>query len=145
MDVSLSREKSVIRLTVDDSNIWSPNHQPGIIDVIADKYDISHRFRAILKSSPPSRSKDKESDTSAEAATVKAKRLPKNDVEIGNGTAEKKPVARFEGPEGANHYAIAASMINYQSLDLGEECRLRKPVYSALFSKLTFGRYLYRC
>jgi len=93
-----------------------------MVDVIADKYGLSHRFRAILKSSPPSKPQDEESTTPVQAVAITANGLPNNDIELANGTAEKQSAERLEGPEDINHYAIAKNLINYQSLDLGEEC-----------------------
>lgn len=81
-------------------------------------YGLSHRFRAILKSPPPSKSPKKETTTPAQATNP----LPNNDIELANGTAESQLVRPVEGPEDENHYAIAESLINYQSVDLGEKC-----------------------
>jgi len=93
-----------------------------MIDVIAEHYGISHRFHAILKSSPPTKPEDEGTPTAAKPATITANGLPRNDIELANGTAEKPPVKRVEGPEDINHYAIAKHLINFQSLDLGEKC-----------------------
>jgi hypothetical protein len=93
-----------------------------MIDVIANKYGLSHRFRAILKSSPPPKPQDEESATPVQPVAITANGLPNNDIELANGTAERQPAGNLEDPEGINHYAIAKSLINYQSLDLGEKC-----------------------
>ena len=101
-----------------------------MVDVIADKYGLSHRFRAILKSSPPPTSRVREAVIPAPATNT----LPNSDVEHGNGTAEMQPIRQSESPEGANHYVIARSLINFQSLDLGAEC-----------TKLKLAYHNYRC
>jgi hypothetical protein len=92
-----------------------------MIDIIADHYGISHRFHAILKSSPPTPG-DERPSTTAQAGPITANASARNDIELANGTAEKPSVTRVEGPEDANHYDIAENLINYQSLDLGEKC-----------------------
>jgi hypothetical protein len=92
-----------------------------MIDVITDRYGISHRFHAILKSSPPTPG-DEAPFTAAQAGLITANEFTRNDIELANGITEKPPVTRVEGPEDANHYDIAENLINYQSLDLGEKC-----------------------
>ena len=116
-----------MRLTVYCRNIWGPHKQAGIIDVIADCYGISHRFHAILKASPPVKPRGEGSPPAAQRTAITANGLPRNDIEIANGTAEKSPVKRVEHPEELNHYAIAGHLINYQSLDLGEKCMPSDP------------------
>jgi hypothetical protein len=118
-----------IRLMVYCRNIWGPNKQPGMVDVIAEHYGISHRFHAILKSSPPPKPEDEGPPTAAKLGTITANKLPRNDIELANGTAEKQPVGRVGGPEDINHYAIAKHLINFQSLDLGEKCMSLEAVY----------------
>lgn len=103
-------------------NIWGPNKQPGIIDVIAGRYVISHRFHAILRSSPPAEARDEGALTAAQVEALAANRLTRIDIELANGTPEKPPITHVEDPEDANHYDIAEHLINYQSLDLGEKC-----------------------
>jgi hypothetical protein len=111
-----------IRLTVYCRNIWGPNQQTGMIDLIAERYGFSHRFHAILKSSPPPKSKDERPSTAAYAGATTTNALPMNDLEHANGTTEKPQGRYVKGPEDINHYAIAENLINFQSLDLGEKC-----------------------
>lgn len=118
-----------IKLTVYCRNIWGPNKQPGMIDVIADRYGFSHRLHAILKSSPPPNLGDEDPPTAAQPGAITANGLPMNDIELANGTAEKPLVRPMEGPEDTNHYAIAERLINFQSLDLGEKCMFSKAEY----------------
>jgi hypothetical protein len=93
-----------------------------MIDVIAEHYGISHRFHAILKSSPPLKPGNEQPPPAAQPGTTTAEVLSGNDLEHANGTTEKPPVMHVGDPEDINHYAIAKHLINYQSLDLGEKC-----------------------
>jgi hypothetical protein len=104
-----------------------------MIDIIADRYGISHRFRAILKSLPPPKSKEERPSTAAQGVAqgvaITANELSRNDIELANGTAGRLPVRRVKGLEDVNHYAIAEHLINLQSLDLGEKCMLKEAIY----------------
>lgn len=108
-------------LTVFYRNIWAPNEQSGIIDVISDCYGFSHRFRAILKTAPTSNTKEEFTKT-VQGRPITPNEPRKNDVEYGNGATERKPFNRKD-PGDVEHYDIASHLVNFQSLDLGEKCR----------------------
>jgi hypothetical protein len=98
------------------SNLWAPNRQTEIVDVLSDHYDLSQRFRAILKSKPEN-VKPSEFVNRTQPERRRPRATAKHDVELGNGSANRAPVS----PEETNHYSIASHLINYQSLDLGEK------------------------
>ncbi len=113
---------AMFRLTHVCRNIWGPDLQPKIINVIADLYEVSSRLRAILTTAPSRKEEEKPRTSEHGLPEIgKAKTFPKNDLEA-NGAAEKPKAAST--PEEANHYTIASRLINYQSLDLGRKCMI---------------------
>lgn len=85
--------------------------------MIANHYELSKRFQAILKSKPEN---VKQSEILRRGREYRKTRpAERYDPEQGmNGTAQKAQAYL----EGTNFYDIASHLINYQSVDLGEKC-----------------------
>jgi hypothetical protein len=66
--------------------------------------------------------KEGHSHPTADGEHGNAEALHKDDLKHANGAAHKTPPRKTESPEEANHYRIAANMLNFQSLDLGDKC-----------------------
>lgn len=99
-----------------DSNIWGPNRQPDIIDVLAHRYGFSPRLLAIIKTLPPNNSSSKDHRVS-----YKEKLFEKDDIETGRASmnTHREHAPHRTPPGTTSHYTIAQQMINYQSVDVG--------------------------
>ncbi|RAL65183.1 hypothetical protein DID88_001289 [Monilinia fructigena] len=64
-------------------NIWGPNRQTDIIDVLANRYGFSPRLLAIIKTLPPNNSSNKD-----HRASYKEKLYEKDDIENGKSKHE---------------------------------------------------------
>ncbi|KAG4032370.1 hypothetical protein MFRU_007g02740 [Monilinia fructicola] len=96
-------------------NIWGPNRQTDVIDVLAKRYGFSPRLLAIIKTLPPSKSSNKDHRVS-----YKEKLYEKDDIETGRASmCISGGHAARPAPGTASHYTIAQQMINYQSVDVG--------------------------
>ncbi|ESZ91647.1 hypothetical protein SBOR_7978 [Sclerotinia borealis F-4128] len=97
-------------------NIWGPNRQTDVIDVLANRYGFSPRLLAIIKTLPPNISSKKDHRIS-----YKEKLFVKDDIETGRASMNvPRAHATHRTPPGtASHYTIAQQMINYQSVDVG--------------------------
>ncbi|KAB8291243.1 hypothetical protein EYC80_009930 [Monilinia laxa] len=96
-------------------NIWGPNRQTDVIDVLAKRYGFSPRLLAIIKTLPPNKSSNKD-----HRASYKEKLYEKDDIETGRASMNVSRVhAAQRAPGTASHYTIAQQMINYQSVDVG--------------------------
>ncbi len=107
------------------SNLWAPDRQLPIVDLLAAKYKLSSRLHAIIGTSPPT----SESNTHSpiKQSRFRKKRL-KNDIEIAtdvdHGSQPQNPT------HGISHYKLAEQMINYQSIDVGAHCELFRVHFS---------------
>lgn len=99
-----------------DSNIWGPNRQTDVIDVLAHRYGFSPRLLAIIKTLPPNKSSKKDHRVS-----YKEKLFEKDDIETGRASMNmpRAHVTHRAPPPTTSHYTIAQQMINYQSVDVG--------------------------
>ncbi|QSZ29059.1 hypothetical protein DSL72_003569 [Monilinia vaccinii-corymbosi] len=96
-------------------NIWGPNRQTDVIDVLANRYGFSPRLLAIIKTLPPNSSSNK-----GHRVSCKEKWYEKDDIETGRASMNiSGPHAPHCAPGAASHYTIAQQMINYQSVDVG--------------------------
>ncbi|ATZ55154.1 hypothetical protein BCIN_11g04390 [Botrytis cinerea B05.10] len=94
-------------------NIWGPNRQTDIIDVLAHRYGFSPRLLAIIKTLPPKNTSSKDHRIS-----YKEKLFEKDDIETGRASMNM-PRAHTAPAATTSHYTIAQQMINYQSVDVG--------------------------
>lgn len=99
-----------------NSNIWGPNRQPDVIDVLANRYGFSPRLLAIIKTLPPHISSNKD-----HRASYKEKLYEKDDIETGRASMNvpRAHTAPRVSQGTTSHYTIAQQMINYQSIDVG--------------------------
>jgi hypothetical protein len=107
-------------INVWDSNIWSPNRQSDIIELLGKHYAFSPRLLAIIKEIPPDRTPDFQ-DRNAR----KYKTLRKDDVETAASSIDS-PRARAFAPsqsrQTVRQYDVAKQWINLQSIDVGQRC-----------------------
>ncbi|TEY68285.1 hypothetical protein BOTCAL_0121g00120 [Botryotinia calthae] len=94
-------------------NIWGPNRQTDIIDVLAHRYGFSPRLLAIIKTLPPKNTSSKDHRIS-----YKEKLFERDDIETGRASMNM-PRAHAAPAATTSHYTIAQQMINYQSVDVG--------------------------
>ncbi|KAI9644656.1 hypothetical protein NHQ30_006680 [Ciborinia camelliae] len=96
-------------------NIWGPNRQTDVVDVLANRYGFSPRLLAIIKTLPPNNSSNKDHRVS-----YKEKLLKRDDIETGRASMNiPRAHATHRAPGTTSHYTIAQQMINYQSVDVG--------------------------
>ncbi|TGO65284.1 hypothetical protein BCON_0003g00790 [Botryotinia convoluta] len=97
-------------------NIWGPNRQTDIIDVLAHRYGFSPRLLAIIKTLPPINPTSKDHRVS-----YKEKLFEKDDIETGRASMNmpRTHTTHRAPPATTSHYTIAQQMINYQSVDVG--------------------------
>ncbi|KAF7951497.1 hypothetical protein EAE96_006806 [Botrytis aclada] len=97
-------------------NIWGPNRQTDIMDVLAHRYGFSPRLLAIIKTLPPKNPSSKDHRIS-----YKEKLFEKDDIETGRASMNmnRTHATHRAPPATTSHYTIAQQMINYQSVDVG--------------------------
>ncbi|KAL2067302.1 hypothetical protein VTL71DRAFT_1726 [Oculimacula yallundae] len=100
-------------------NIWAPNRQKEIVNLLGRYYKFSPRLIAII-SSDPLKSKVQQNKP---VGRFKAKLYRMDDIELATkGVSVDLPrPPRKSIISGISHYALAAQMINYQSHDVGAQ------------------------
>ncbi|APA14702.1 hypothetical protein SS1G_06708 [Sclerotinia sclerotiorum 1980 UF-70] len=98
-------------------NIWGPNRQTDIIDVLARRYGFSPRLLAIIKTLPPVNN----SSHKDHRVSYKERLFERDDIETGRASMNVPRVhaTQLTPPGTTSHYTIAQQMINYQSVDVG--------------------------
>lgn len=98
-------------------NIWGPNKQPDLLDLLGDYYKFSPRLLAVIKTAPPlpePRIEDKS------AHKYRTKPAQKDDVELAASSLDSpRTDSSLPNPQTTSHYTIAKTMLHYQSIDVG--------------------------
>lgn len=110
------------------SNIWSPNRQTDVVDLIGTFYKFSPRLLAIIRTVPPAVEQAQARRKERHVGRLKAKIYQKDDLEgavAGGGLPRSESsVGRQKPSSDASHYAIAQQMKHYHSVDFGSKCEL---------------------
>jgi hypothetical protein len=101
-----------------DSNIWAPNQQVDIIELLGKHYQFSLRLLAIIKTMPPDKSPEVQ-----DKIVGKYKMSHKDDVELATSSIDTPRVASpSQSRQSISQYDVAKEMINYHSIDFGPHC-----------------------
>ncbi|KAG0649983.1 hypothetical protein D0Z07_3752 [Hyphodiscus hymeniophilus] len=99
-------------------NIWAPNRQVELIELLGNRYKFSPRLLAIIQTMPP----DTPPATS-NRSVGKHKGLHKDDIELAISSVD---TPRTRSPSQSLHtisqYDASKEMINFQSIDIGAHC-----------------------
>jgi hypothetical protein len=102
------------------SNVWAPNRQVEIIELLGKHYKFSPRLLAIIKTIPP--------DTPHETRDKnvgKYNRLHKDDIELAASSIDTPRVpSPSQSLQSISQYDAAKEMINFQSIDVGPHCEV---------------------
>lgn len=112
------------------SNLWAPNQQRDLVNVLGKHYKFSPRLLALIQSDPPANPSEEERPQ--KYSRVSRLKHAKNDVEtasrsLHSSQSSQETVATNSLPRllGQDHYGIASRLYNYQSIDVGPRCRSR--------------------
>ncbi|KAH8599018.1 hypothetical protein B0O99DRAFT_33294 [Bisporella sp. PMI_857] len=97
-------------------NIWAPNKQPEVINLLATKYKFSPRLCAVIKTNPPVLKPKVEEK---HVRRFRSKPAQKDDIEANTSMDSSRISSPSPNAEKASHYTISKSMIHYQSIDVG--------------------------
>ncbi|KAL3420889.1 ADP-ribosylation factor [Phlyctema vagabunda] len=99
-------------------NIWAPNEQLDIVDILGSHYKFSPRLQAIIRTAPEFEQAPKEE---RHASRFRSKTYAKDDPEAGTKSLELSPnTPNFRiNSSSTSHYTIAKQMVSYQSVDIG--------------------------
>lgn len=106
------------------SNIWAPNQQTEISELIDKEYGFSKRLAAIIKTAPPKARKARGYGRSDSG--LRKRMRDKDDMETGiKGETETTgdPIPPKKPRATATHYTIAQQMLHYHSIDAGKKCK----------------------
>lgn len=121
-------------------NIWAPNRQVAVTEVIGNYYKFSPRLLGMMCTTPPKATTTQEARPEKMRDRLMNKFMRTDDVERGIRTSltnaraptiptspasstqysEKTEIA--ENPSDPSHYMIAGQMINYSSTDITNRC-----------------------
>jgi hypothetical protein len=110
-------------LTTHGRNIWAPNKQHEYIDVLADHYKFSYRFRAILKSSPVEERQEEVKPPAHDGPDSAKTTVTASTNDLEKGLEDSARMEVLQDVEETTHYEIASRLVNFQSFDLGNECK----------------------
>ena len=103
-------------------NIWAPNRQVDIIELLGKHYKFSPRLLAIIKTMPP----DTPPETSDKSAS-KYNTLHEDDIELATSSIDTQRVTSpTRSLQSISQYDAAKEMINFQSIDVGTHCEIRE-------------------
>jgi hypothetical protein len=106
------------------SNIWAPNRQVEIIEVLGKHYKFSPRLLALVRTIPPDTTTTPPIQNK-DHGKFKSNIFRKDDIELATSsldTPRANPLPQRR--QNLSQYEIAKQMINYQSIDVGAHCKL---------------------
>jgi len=108
-------------LSVLCSNVWAPNRQGDVIELLGQRYKFSPRLLAIIKTMPP----DKFPETS-DKNIGKYNKQHGDDIELATSSIDTPRASPSQSLQTISQYDAAKEMINFQSIDVGAHCEGRK-------------------
>lgn len=103
------------------SNVWAPNKQTDVIELLGKHYKFSPRLLAIIKTIPPATTPKPQNKNDHKYSML---HKHKDDIELATSSIDTSSVtSSSQSRQSISQYDITKQLIHYQSIDMGAHCK----------------------